>query len=256
MAASVVPAAPTTRHPSIRAPHHTQQRVHPRTRAADLHLMFLGLHPATAATAIILAGSGVRGFTILAPQKVTWDDAAAGAFDLPDIGLPREYRLRRRVLATNPQAVASSTPATFPASTCEGTLIIRSRTLHDDEPPIPATVDENHRVLDIICPEEHPPGTTMLWPVRPWYARACSVCIQETAGGSRRQPARTARHEAWPSHTALTAALTAQYVLATATEPSHATFDDTVTLLHPGAPMSEIEHRPSAQKTCALCSPE
>lgn len=260
---SAVPAAPTARHPSLRAAHPTGTRLLTRTPAADLQLLFLGVNPVTAAAAIILAGCGVRGFTVLDPRPVTWDDAAAGAYDLPDVGRSRDHSLRQRLLAANPQALAGGRAELFPGPDRPGTLVIRARSTGitdptDDDAPLAAAAShlaEDHLVLDVISVEGHPPGTTMVWPVRPWYARACSECVRAAAGTSPREPARTPRHEAWPSHTAVAAAVTAQQVLAAATSTLVDPSESLVTVLRPGAPLSTVDITGVGPEPCAWCSP-
>lgn len=255
MPASAVPAAPATRHPLLDPPHRVGKRLQDRTRAADLRLLFLGLSPVAAATAMILAGSGVRSFTILDPTEVTWEDAYAGAYDLPDIGAARDHKLRQRLLAANPQAVASSHPSTFPAPTCPGTLIIRSRSSTEDCAQAPITPYENHLLLDLITAQEHPPGSALLWPVRPWYARACQQCIRTALEVvTPQETSRIARYEAWPAHTALAAAITAQHVLSAATTGNQNPITHP-TLLIPGAPCTQITELPAPQLNCALCAP-
>ncbi|MDO5617146.1 hypothetical protein [Kocuria sp.] len=270
VATSAIPAAPTARHPNLRAPHLSGQRLQERTPAAQLHLLFLGLSPVTAAAAILLAGCGVRGFTVIDPRPATWSDATAGAFDLPDIGRARENGVRRRILAANPQAIASANPARFPTTAVAGALVIRARsTLHNDDDPRLTRVSnrlmDDHRVLDVVSLDGHPPGSTILWPPRPWFARACDECLRTAAGISPPEPLRVARHEAWPAHTALTAAVTAQHILAVATSGTSGPADgrstgqesaesQQVTVLRPGAPLSQVESVPSPQQTCALCA--
>lgn len=260
MTTSVIPAAPTTRHPGLRAAHLPVNRLVTRTPAAELQLFFLGLNPVTAAAAVILAGCGVRGFTVLDPRPTTWDDAAAGAFDLPDVGRRREHSLRQRVLAANPQAVASSHPELFPGPDRPGTLVIRARSTvtTDDDAPLKIAAGhlaEDHLLLDVVSVEGHPPGTTMLWPVRPWYARACSACLTTAAGTSPSEPARTPRHEAWPAHTAVAAAVTAQHVLDAAANARAHQGQSPVTVLRPGAPLTTVELTDVGPDPCALCSP-
>lgn len=269
MTTSAIPAAPTARHGALRAAHAPVTRLSRRTGAADLHLFFLGLNPVTAAAAVILAGCGVRGFTVLDPRPATWEDAAAGAFDLPDVGRGRDYSLRQRLLAANPQALAGARPELFPGPDRPGTLVIRARNTgstggkdptgsNDDDAALDGVTGhlaEDHLVLDVVSVQGHPPGTTMLWPVRPWYARACSPCLAAVAGASPGEPSRTARHDAWPAHTALAAAVTAQHILQAASISPGMANQSEVIVLRPGAPLSTVTVTTVGHDPCALCSP-
>lgn len=276
MPTSAVPAVPAARHPQLRRTVSTGARLDGRPPVTDLQLMFLGLSPVTAAAAVLLAGCGVRGFVISDPRPVTWDDAAAGAFDLPDVGRSRDLGVRQRIRAANPNAVALSDPARFTAEDRPSSLVIRAVDLSD---PDGASLDlraaaaegrvrERQEVLDVVVPGGHAPGTTMLWPVRPWYARACTDCMAKAAGTAQPEPSRGARYDAWPTHTALAAAVLAQAVIAQAGaggpevghrgHPSNGPVDGSaaehVTVLHPGGPVSTIERVPNPQAACPLCA--
>lgn len=283
MLTSRIPAAPTARPPVQRRCAATA-RIGIRVPVNRIRLSFNGLNPVSAAAAVMLAGCGVRDFTVVDPRPTTWEDAAAGAFDLLDIGMAREVSVRQRLRAANPAASARCFAAPSVSPTNAGSLIVQSAVFDDDDavPGIVEPADQDHPMIHVHMPPGHPPGTTLLWPVRPWYARPCARCLDQVAGTSRPESSRGVRHESWPAHTALVAAALAQQILAAAGQPvewrqhaaaPHPSLDarasqtagqvpdiarilggSEATVYHPGAPVSEVERRPTAEQACPLCA--
>ncbi|KAA9395566.1 hypothetical protein FCK90_00610 [Kocuria coralli] len=261
MSTSAIPAAPTARDPVLRAPSPTGARLSQRVPVAQLRVMFLGFTPVSAAAAVMLAGCGARGFVVVDPQPVTWDDARAGAYDVPDVGLARELVIRQRIRAANPAAAPIGDPAGHPSRGLRGTLVVRSRDFtHRDgdglDPRLEAAsahLSEDHRVIDVATPAGHAPGTTVLWPPRPWHARACGQCLARAAGISGPEPARAPRHDVWPAHTAMAASVLVQQIVAVA-GGSADDLEDRVTVIRPGAPLSAVGRLPTTPAGCALCA--
>lgn len=271
MSTSSIPAAPTSRNPVLRRAPSAGLQLARRVPTSELRIMFVGLNPVSAAAAIMVAGCGVNGFVIIDPRPTTWDDASAGAFDVPDVGLARELTVRQRIRAANPGAAPLADPRAFPSEPEPGTIVVRTRDLRYDEVEDPRlqavtrSLSETHRMIDVVTPGGHCPGTTVLWPARPWYARACEPCLARAAGPSIPERSRATRHEIWPTHTAFAAAILAQLIVGAAGqpwEPAHGR--DTspgvdvgaglVTVIRPDVPLSRVEQAPDEQARCALCA--
>ena len=95
-----VPAAPARLDPLL-MPRSSTTHLRLGAGVCDMRVLLLGLSPLTAAAAVMLAGCGVRGFTVADDGWVTWADARAGSFDSTEVGLPRDLCTRRRIRAAN-----------------------------------------------------------------------------------------------------------------------------------------------------------
>ena len=232
---------------------------------SELRVLVLGLCPITAAAAVMLAGCGVRGFTVVDDGRVTWAEARAGAFDSTEVGRCRELCTRRRIRAANAEAAPVTWTDDVLTDERPGRVVLRSSRAVSrpgggvaveapgDQLPLPAAVP----LVDVMSLAGG--GAVLLWPERPWHRRPCPACREAAAGGaasqpgSRADPGPAANRAAGPAHTAFCAALVTQTVLAAAAgaEPGP---EDGHLLLRAGRPLSTCTAVAAAGVECPLCT--
>ncbi len=186
-----------------------------------MHVLFAGLDPVAATTALLLADAGVCLINVTDPGPVTSQDTATGPYPLALAGSPREYALRKLLRNRWPRCVPLSAPELFCSSVIPTAVMLRGVTVSG---PLPQDLS----VLELATsPDAHLPTVTavtdgsvsLTWPVSPWYRRPCRECLVNAVRDARKvlrdQPPRdpeavTTLHS--PVQTTLTRMITASEI--------------------------------------------
>ena len=266
-----VPAAPA-RLDALLMPRSSPTRLRLGAAVCDVRVLLLGLSPLTAAAAVMLAGCGVRGFTVADDGWVTWSDARAGSFDSTEVGLPRDLCTRRRIRAANALAAPVTWTDDVLTDARPGRVVLRAsrlRAVSQEEPRLETPGDhlrlpaEVPLVEVLQLPEQAGLSAAVLEQVSAWHRRPCQQCLQRIAEHAHQDCAQRLRspapllaaRAAAPAHTAWAAGMVVQAVLAAALEPREPGQDSPGRwLLRPGHPFStrtELPEPPGA--ACDLC---
>ena len=238
----------------------------------EIRVLLLGLSPVTAAAAVMLAGCGVRGFTVVDDGWVTWSDARAGSFDSTEVGLPRDLCTRRRIRSANALAAPVTGTDAVLTDARPGRVVLRASRLrasaqHGEQLELPAdhlALPSAVPLVEVLqLPEHAGLSAAVLGRVAAWRRRPCQQCLQriaEQAGThAAQQPGGPtplmALRAATPAHTAWAAGMVVQAVLAAALEPEEAAPESPQRwLLSPGHPFSTLTALPQLPgPACDLC---
>lgn len=187
----------------------------------EVHVLFAGLDPIAATTALLLADAGVCLINVTDPTPVTVHDAAVGPYPAALAGSPREYALRKLLRARWPRCVPLSAPELFCSSVIPTAVMLRSAWVAGPLPqdlsvPVLATPPDAHIPTITVVTDG---SVSLSWPLAPWYRRPCRECLDAAVRDARRllrdQPPRD--HEAVaaphsPAITALTRVITASHL--------------------------------------------
>lgn len=289
LSAPPVPAAPTAVDPLLRRS--SAEPTALGVPVTGLQILVLGLSAVTSSAAVVLAGCGARGFTVVDDDPVTWADSRAGAFDVAEVGRPRDLCTRRRIRAANREAAPVTWSDRFAPQpdrpVTAGQLIVRTVRADDGLPPaadpgaaaLDPTVDppvalsswpamdlpaeaarlpRDLPLLDVLHLRGYGPGAVLLAPATTWSQRPCPACMghrlrtAEIAAG--RSPAAASLRSAAAAHTALAAALIAQHALQVGMGVLPAGQQEGAGLLvRPGSPFSVVVELPLPRRDCPLC---
>lgn len=205
-----VPAAPTALDPLL-MPHRAAGQQSLGVPVSGVRVLMLGLSPITAAAAVMLAGCGVRGFTVVDDGWVTWEGARAGAFDSTEVGMPRDLCTRRRIRAANAEAAPVTWTDDVLTDARPGRVVLRSSLVRAARPdhalpdhsrsarPLTGASREGgpdavpRRAATLSAPGDHldlpgavplvevlalpgPEGAVVLSPGGAWRSRPCPQC--------------------------------------------------------------------------------
>lgn len=250
-----VPAAPA-RLDAVLMPRSSTTHLSLGAAVCDVRVLLLGLSPLSAAAAVMLAGCGVRGFTVVDDGWVTWADARAGSFDSTEVGLPRDLCTRRRIRAANALAAPVTWTDDVLTDARPGRVVLRSSRLRADAqrgPGLEAPGDhlalppEVPLVEVLQLPERRGLGAAVLERVGAWHRRPCQQCLERIAvQADQRSASRLdspvplmGLRAAAPAHTAWSAGMVVQAVLGAVLEPEKAAQEAPQRwLLSPGSPFS------------------
>lgn len=170
-------------------PHAVDQRCTASApRPDEVHVLFAGLDPVAATTALLLADAGVCLINVTDPSPVTVHDAAVGPYPATLAGSPREYALRKLLRARWPRCVPLSAPELFCSSGIPTAVMLRSARVAGPLPQdlsVPALASS---------PDAHLPTLTVVtdgsvsltWPMVPWYRRPCRDCLVQAVREARK----------------------------------------------------------------------
>ena len=191
------------------------------SRPDEVHVLFAGLDPVAATTALLMADAGVCLINVADPTPVTVHDAAVGPYPPALAGSPREYALRKLLRARWPRCVPLSAPELFCSSVIPTAVMLRSACVagplpQDLSAPVLATAPDAHLPTITVVTDG---SVSLTWPLAPWYRRPCRECLEAAVRDARRllrtQPLRD--HEAVatphsPAITTLTRVITASHL--------------------------------------------
>ncbi|MBD2764599.1 hypothetical protein IEE91_05195 [Kocuria sp. cx-455] len=180
------------------------------TRPDEVHVLFAGLDPIAATTALLMADAGVCLINVTDPTPVTAHDAAAGPYPPALTGSPREYALRKLLRARWPRCVPLSAPELFCSSVIPTAVMLRSTRVAGPLPqdlsvPVLATPPDAHLPTITTVTDG---SVSLTWPLLPWYRRPCRECLEAAVRDARRllrnQPLRDHGAVATPHSPAIT----------------------------------------------------
>lgn len=266
-----VPAAPARLDPLL-MPRSSTTHLRLGAAVCDVRVLLLGLSPLTAAAAVMLAGCGVRGFTVADDGWVTWADARAGSFDSTEVGLPRDLCTRRRIRAANALAAPVTWTDDVLTDARPGRVVLRASRLRAaaqeglrlEVPGDHLRLPDGVPLVEVLqLPELAGLSAAVLEQTGAWHRRPCQQCLQRIAEHAHQDGAQQldrpgplmAMRAAAPAHTAWAAGMVVQAVLAAALEPEEPHQKSPRRwLLGPGHPLSTrtaVSEPPGS--ACDLC---